>query len=292
MEHAVRPSETPSIDDIMVTCMARQIRAGDAVVQGLATPLATAAYMLARYTHAPDLYFASAIGQGMCRYPAPLSIRSIETLWLDRALSSIGFVRASVEILTSLHLKEFFRPAQVDCFGNFNNIAFGKDYRRPRLRMPGAGGIPDVTVFAQDVYLYVPRHSRATFVKQIDFCSGLGNNPLRTQGEGPSYLISDLGQFDFANGRLRLTSYHPGVSISSIQAHTGFELELADDIQESAVPADGELRLLQAEIDPVGIRNLESLSGASRRELLHGMPTQDAQQVTQAEASASRATAQ
>jgi hypothetical protein len=90
------PEAAPSPDDIMVVCMSRQIRAGDTVAQGLATPLVTAAYLLARHTHAPDLYFASAIGQGMCRHPAPLSVSSIETLWLDRALTSIGFVRRAI----------------------------------------------------------------------------------------------------------------------------------------------------------------------------------------------------
>ena len=270
---------TPSPEDIMLACMSRQIRAGDSVVQGLATPLVTAAYMLARRTHAPDLYFASAIGQGMCRYPAPLSISRIETLWLDRAMSSIGFARAALEILTSLHLKEFFRPGQVDCYGNFNNIAFGKDYHRPRLRLPGSGGIPDVTVFADDIYLYVPRHSRTTFVKQLDFCSGLGNHPDRTHGRGPNYLVSDLGQFDFANGRMRLVSFHPGNSTASIQAHTGFELEIAPELHETPLPSPEELRLLREEIDPLGIRYLESLSGAARRELLHQILAQESQQM-------------
>jgi hypothetical protein len=256
-------------DDIMVVCIARQISDGEVVVQGLATPLVAAGYLLARRTHAPNLYFASAIGQSLCREPAPLGLTRVESLWLDRSLSSVGFVTVAADILPSLKPKEFFRPAQVDASGNFNNIAFGKDYRQPRLRLPGTGGIPDVTTFGDQVFLYVPRHSRVTFVPQLDFLSGLGYNPHRKSGYGPRYLISDLGQFDFANGRLRLTSFHPGISITQIQARTGFELEIASDVHETLLPTLEELRLLHEEIDPFGIRHLEALSGAERRQLLH-----------------------
>ncbi len=256
-------------DEIMVACMARQVRDGEIVAQGLATPLAAAAYLLARHTHAPHLYFASAIGQGICRDPAPLKLAAIESLWLDRSLNNVGFVRAVVDMLPSLRPIEFFRPAQVDPAGNFNNIAFGEDYRRPRLRLPGTGGIPDVTTFISDIMLYVPRHSRVTFVEKLDFISGLGHHPARRQGAGPRYLISDLGQFDFSDGRMRLTSYHPGVDISRIQARTGFILEIAPDIHVTPLPTDDELRLLREEIDPLGIRRLEGLSGAARRDLLH-----------------------
>lgn len=255
-------------DEIMVVCIARQIRNGEVVVQGLATPLVAAGFLLARLTHAPDLYFASAIGQSLCREPAPLSLTRVESLWLDRSLISVGFVVVAADVLPTLKPTEFFRPAQVDPCGNFNNIAFGKDYRQPRLRLPGTGGIPDVTTFSSHAQLYVPRHSRVTFVPKLDFISGLGHHPDRKHGAGPPYLISNLGQFDFANGRMRLVSYHPGTNIQHIQNHTGFELEIAPEVGETIPPAPEELRLLREEIDPLGIRRLESLSGAERRRLI------------------------
>lgn len=266
-------------DEIMVFCMARQIKDGDIVAQGLATPLVAAAYLFARMTHAPNLYFASAIGQGICRSPARLSLMHVERLWLDLALNNAGFTRAVTEVLPTLRPKEFFRPAQIDSRGNFNNIAFGEDYQRPRLRLPGTGGIPDVTTYLEDIYLYVPRHSRVTFVKQLDFLSGLGHHPARTRGRGARYLVTDLGQFDFVDdkeesssiptqARMRLITYHPGITIERIQAKTGFELLISPDIQETPLPGKDEVQLLRKEIDPLGIRRLELLSGAERRDLL------------------------
>jgi hypothetical protein len=68
---------------------------------------------------------------------------------------------------------------------------------------------------------------------------------------------------------MRLISYHPGTEVKSIKAHTGFELVIATDIEETQLPDPAELRLLREEIDPQGIRRLESLSGAARRRLLH-----------------------
>ena len=272
-----------SADEIMVVCIARQVRDGEIVAQGLATPIVTAGYLLARLTHAPNLYFSSAIGQGVCREPAPLRLLQVEKLWLDRAIRNVGFVRGVADVLPRLRPMEFFRPAQVDTHGNFNNIAFGNDYRMPRLRLPGTGGIPDVTTFIDDIYLYVPRHSRVTFVPQLDFLSGLGHNQARTHGSGPKYLISNLGQFDF-NGddhvhRMRLISYHAGVSTTRIQSKTGFNLVIQDDVQETPPPSEEELRLLRQEIDPFGIRRLELLSGTQRRALLHEIISQESKEI-------------
>lgn len=261
--------------EVMVACMARQVENGEVVAQGIATPLVTAAYLLARHTHAPDLYFASAIGQGICQHPAPLGIASIESLWLDHSLNNVGFVRAAADILPNLCPKEFFRPGQVDAHGNFNNLAFGNDYAKPRLRLPGSGGIPDVTTFISDIYLYVPRHSRVTFVEEVDFRSGLGYHPERLHGAGPRYLISDLGQFDYANGHMRLISYHPGVSIARIQAKTRFELEIAAAVYETEPPTTEELELIRHEVDPLGVRDLELLSGNARRKRLREILAQE-----------------
>jgi acyl CoA:acetate/3-ketoacid CoA transferase beta subunit len=268
-------------DEIMVVCIARQVQDGEIVAQGIATPLVAAAYLLARHTHAPNLYFTSAIGQGLCRKPAIMGLTQVESLWLDLSLKNVGFTRAVTEMLPTLRPKELFRPAQIDPAGNFNNIAFGRNYQCPRLRLPGTGGIPDVTTFIDDILLYVPRHSRVTFVSRLDFHSGLGHHPKRRRGSGPRYLVSDLGQFDFRGGepaqpRMRLTSYHAGNNPERIQAHTGFDLEVAPGISETPPPSADELSLLRQEIDPLGIRRLEFLSGAARRELLHEIVAREA----------------
>ena len=267
------PLYTP--DELLWVLIARQIEDGDVVAQGLATPIVAAGYLLAWHTHAPHLYFASAIGQSVCREGAPLGLCGAEALWIDKAMNHFGFVQAAADLLPRFHPKEFFRPGQVDPNGNFNNIALGGDYARPRLRLPGTGGIPDVTVSMPNIYLYVPRHSRVTFVPSLDFLSGLGHHPDRRRGAGPRALISDLGQFDFPNGRMRLTHLHPGVRLDQVQARTGFPLDTASPLPETEPPTEHELHLLREQIDPLGIRRLELLGGARRRQALRDILQQE-----------------
>jgi glutaconate CoA-transferase subunit B len=269
------PAEDYTVDELMAVCIARQTKDGDMLAQGMATPLVAAGYVLAHRTHAPHAFFASAIGQGVVHDSAPLGVARAEELWVGKALATASFVSLVADALHTLAPKEFFRPGQVDSAGNFNNIAFGSDHTNPRLRLPGSGGIPDVSVYSEGMHMYVPRHSRAVFVRQLDWRSGLGHDPARRRGNGPVYLISDLGQFDWANGRMRLTTYHRGVTIERIQAKTGFELEIAPDARETPPPTVEEIRLLREEIDPLSVRRLETLAGNARRDHLRAILAQE-----------------
>jgi len=258
-------AEQWSIDELICTCIARQVEDGDVLAQGIATPLVAAGYFLAWHAYASDIYFASAIGQTLCRTGAPLGLANVEALWLGQAMVSVGFVQAATDLLPRIKPKEFFRPGQVDQAGNFNNIAFGKDFTHPRMRMPGAGGIPDVTVFMENIFLYVPRHTRVTFVNELDFLSGLGHQAIRRRGAGPRYLISDLGAFDYKNGKMRLVSVHPGIDVERVKAKTGFEIEIEGPVKITEPPSTEDLKLLREKIDPLGIRKLELMSGHNRR---------------------------
>lgn len=257
-----------SAADLMCICIARQVRDGEVLAQGLATPLVAAGYLLAWHLHAPNAYFASAIGQSVCREGAPIGLGRVEELWLTRALRLYGFVPAVADLIPAVRPKEYFRPAQVNRSGAFNNVAIGRDPRRPRLRLPGSGGISDVTTYLPDVHLYVPRHSRAVCVETLDFASGVGHVVGRRRGRGPQYLVSDLGQFDFAEGRLRLTHLHPGVTVETVQRKTGFPVEVAADLAATPPPDADEMSLLSEVIDPLNVRRLEFLSGARRRQAL------------------------
>lgn len=260
-------------DELICACIARQIEDGEAVAQGIATPLVAAGYILAKLTHAPSITFTSAIGNAVCSDWHPLSLSRIEGAWLGQAVRLLSFAEISSEVLPILQPKEFFRPAQIDAYGNFNNVVIG-DYHKPRLRLPGCGGIADVTNFSERIYLYVPRHERRDFVEQFDFRSGVGYVAGENQEErrergitspGPRYLVSDLGQFDFAHRRLRLVSCHPGVAAEEVQVKTGFPLEIASDLEETMPPTEEEVRLLRQEIDPLSVRKLECLTGQARR---------------------------
>ncbi len=263
-----------TVDELMAVCIARTVTDGECVAQGIATPMVIAGYYLAKLTHAPHLLFASAIGMALTTHWSPLAISRVEEGLLERTLIAPSFLQLVTEILPVLQFKEYLRPAQVDAQGNTNNIAIG-DYARPRFRLPGAGGIPDVTTFSPHIYLYNPRHGRASFVEKVDFVSGVGVLPEEERrrkgvvGSGPRGMITDLGVFDYEGGRMRLLSYHPGVAIERIQSRTGFPLAIAAHVHETPRPGVAEGRILRDVVDPLGVRKLETSSGADRWALLH-----------------------
>jgi len=253
-----------TIDELISVCIARQVEDGEVLAQGLNTPLVMVGYMLAQQTHAPNVRFASAIGQSIGHRFSPLGVTNIEAAWLQNGLIHPGFLTAALDLLPKFSPKEFFRPAQIDAAGFTNNISLP----RPRLRLPGTGGIPDVTVYSERIYFYVPRHSPAVFVEEVEIRSGMGVSSERKRGASPRYLVSDLGQLDWANGRMRVTHLHLGVSVEQIQRKTSFQLEVADPILTTLPPSNEELRLLREVIDPLGVRKLETLAGATRKDLL------------------------
>jgi glutaconate CoA-transferase subunit B len=171
---------------------------------------------------------------------------------------------------------EFFRPAQVDQYGNTNNICIG-DWNNPKIRLPGCAGIADFSMFyARGSFLYTPRHDKRTFVptEKLDFISGVGfpdGNHSICGGAGPQSVITNLAYFDFEEKtkRMRLASSHPGVDLDEIIKSTGFELIIPKNVLETKPPTIEEINILRNEVDPLNIRKLEILSGKERETLLN-----------------------
>jgi len=65
-------------------------------------------------------------------------------------------------------------------------------------------------------------------------------------------VISNLGVFDFQtpDGAMRLVSVHPGVTVDEVVEQTSFELAMADEVGESRLPTDEELKIMREFLDP------------------------------------------
>ena len=136
----------PNRIEIMVVAMAREVQSGDFWAQGIATPMTAAALMLAKRAHAPGALIGYAIGNSISDRAGPLSITRVEELTLTGCLRKWSFTDATREFLPHLNPHEFLRPAQIDPTGATNNICLGP-WEKPKLRLPGCGGIADVTPF-------------------------------------------------------------------------------------------------------------------------------------------------
>ncbi len=269
-------SKDYTIDEMMTVLMAREVRNDDVMIVGVATPMVWAAFTLAKLAHAPDAIYHYIMGNTFVIEPRQVSLLYLE-MNTARAYRFQNSVECTLESLPSEKLTtiEFFRPAQIDQFGNTNNVCIG-DWKSPKIRLPGAAGILDFSMFyKRGSFLYTPRHDSRTFVStdKLFFISGAGfpeGKPSICGGSGPQCVVTNLSYLDFdeKSKRMKLTSIHPGVDIDTIKESTGFDLIIPNDLKETKPPTVKEIDLLREKVDPLKIRKLEVLSGNEREELL------------------------
>jgi glutaconate CoA-transferase subunit B len=146
----------------------------------------------------------------------------------------------------------FLGAAQIDRLANLNSTVIG-DYDRPRTRLPGAGGAPEIAASCGEVVVVAP-HTTRTFVERLDFLTtvGHGDGPgarerLGFRGRGPTAVITDLGVLepDPETCALTLTQVHEGVEPDRVREHTGWELAVATELAVTEPPSDQELEALR-----------------------------------------------
>ena len=246
--------------DMMAVAAARALHDGAICFVGIGIP--SLAANLARRSHAPNLvliYESGAIGAKPSRPPlsigdgelaetadAVVSVPEIFAYWLQAGRIDVGFLGA----------------AQIDRFANLNSTVLGP-YDRPQVRLPGAGGAPEIASSCTEV-MVVMRQSTRSFVDRLDFRTsvGFGDGPgdrtrLGLRGAGPTLVVTDMGLLrpDPETCELVLTDLHPGVTVQEAQAATGWPLVVADALGTVAPPSELELtalRTLQAPRVPAG----------------------------------------
>lgn len=268
--------------DQMVVTMAGLIDNGDFLAEGIGTFLPTAAYMLAKHTHAPDCTSLCPNGNSLMPGTRTLTLGHDEFDTVPRASMWLDYLQINLSYMPAIFIggrprwTEFMRPAQMDPMGATNNVCIGP-HDRPTVRLPGAAGIPDASTVARRFFYYAPRHTRQVFVPTLDFCSGAGH-PGTAQGNPRSVsVVTNLCVLASGpSGRLQVTHLHPGVTRADVADHTGFALDWADQVQTTTAPAAAQRRLLDTTIDPRGLRFLEALTGAARRDRLRALASEDA----------------
>jgi glutaconate CoA-transferase subunit B len=222
-------------DEMMAIEAARRLRDGTVCFVGIGLP--SVAANLARATHAPKcvlIYESGTIGAKPQQLPlsigdgelaetadAVVSVPEMFGYWLQGGRIDVGFLGA----------------AQIDRFANLNSTVIG-DYERPKVRLPGGGGAPEIATQAGEVFVML-RHSRRTFVERVDFVTSVGDRV--------AVVVTDLGilEPDGDAHELTLTRVHPGVDVDQVRDATGWDLRVAPDIGETAAPTEKELRALR-----------------------------------------------
>jgi glutaconate CoA-transferase, subunit B len=243
--------EEVTADDMMTVAAARALTDGAACFVGIGLP--STAANLARRTHAPNLvliYESGTIGAKPTVLPLSIgdgelaetadtvvSVPEIFNYWLQPGRIDVGFLGA----------------AQIDRHANINTTIIGGDYDHPRVRLPGAGGAPEIAASCGEVVVIV-RQSLRTFVDRVEFVTSVGygngrgdRERLGLRGRGPVKVITDLGVLapDPETCELTLTHVHPGVERARARATTGWPLRVAADLAVTPVPTVAELRALR-----------------------------------------------
>ena len=249
MPDAVHTAYTAT--EIMTIEAARRLRSGMVCFVGIGMP--SAAANLARLTHAPEvvlIYESGTIGAKPDVLPLSIgdgelaehadtvvSIPEIFRYWLQGGRVDVGFLGA----------------AQIDRFGNINTTVIGGDYAHPKVRLPGAGGAPEIASNAKETWIII-KQTRRSFVSQLDFLTSVGHltggdSRARSgaRGAGPTAVITDLGVLtpDPATRELMLNALHPGVTVEQAKAATGWNLKVAASLERTAAPTPYELQVLR-----------------------------------------------
>lgn len=237
-------------DEVMTVVAARALIGHRTCFVGIGAP--SAAANLARRIHAPDLlliYESGTIGAKPTVLPLSIgdgelaetadsvvSVPEIFAYWLQAGRVGVGFLSA----------------AQIDRYANLNSTVIGP-YDSPRVRLPGAGGAPEIAAGAREVFI-VMKHRREAFVERLDFVTSAGfmdggdaRQRSGSRGGGPSRVITDLGVLvpDPLTRELTLVAVHPGVTASMVRDATGWELLVSPDLEVTTPVTDLELQTLR-----------------------------------------------
>jgi glutaconate CoA-transferase subunit B len=236
--------------EMMTIVAARALKSSDVCFVGIGAP--SAACNLARLTHAPGitLIYESgtiatkpnvlplSIGDGeLCETAlTTVSVPEMFRYWLQGGRITVGFLGG----------------AQIDRFANLNTTVVGP-YAKPKVRLPGGGGAPEIATSAHEIFITMAQGKRS-FVDELDFITSLGHGTgpgsrerLGVTTKGPTRVITDLCLMepDPATRELTVTAMHPGVTREQITAATGWPIKFARQVAETAPPTGQELEVLR-----------------------------------------------
>ena len=252
-----------TIDEWFVIALARTIRPRETVFHGFGSPCAQVAMHVARRVHAPDMTLVEGAMYAVNPDPPFIPPTSNDASLSRGAAYSMRFEEFFDAAIRGDVDRMFLSGGQIDGFGNTNVTAIGPP-GRPKVKLGGGGGGCNLSATIGALTLWTTRHrSGRTLVESCDFITDIGHRtPLGGRAElgftggGPQWLVTELGVFDFRDGRARLVQVFPDVSVADVRTATGFPLGLAGDLRTVSPPSVAELAAVRS-VDPLKVRTSE-----------------------------------
>lgn len=210
---------------------------------------------LAKLTYAPELLMTDSEAF-LVEEPIPLGPRGD---YEPRYSGWMPFARV-FDVVWHGQRHAMVGPTQIDRYGQANISCIG-DFARPKVQMLGVRGFPGNSINHANS-MFVPNHGPRVFVSgEVDVIASVGYNPARwPAGVKQSFvdlrlIVTDLCVMDFAGAQhaIRVRSLHPGVAFEQVQAATGFPLQRAENLRETAAPTAEQMQIIRR-LDPHNLR--------------------------------------
>jgi len=248
------PKPAYSPNELLICVASRLMEPDTTAFIGTGIPMLAAS--LAQKMHAKTLMPIFEFGgMGARLERLPLAVGDMWTF--HRGLMAAGICDAMEFAQLGFVDYGFLGGAQVDPYGNLNSTVIG-DQRHPKVRLPGSGGANDVGSCCWRTIILM-QHGRRRFLPKVDFVTtpgyldGPGGRERAglPRGTGPHRVVTNLATLDFhpESKRMRLIALNPGVTREHVVEETGFDLLVADRLEETPPPSAEELRVLREEVD-------------------------------------------
>lgn len=244
--------------ELLICLASRVMEDGTTAFIGTGIPMLAAS--LAQQMHAPNLITVFEFGgTGAILEKLPLAVGDMRTF--NKALHASGISDTMETAQRGFVEFGFLGGAQIDPYGNLNSTAIG-DVLYPKVRLPGSGGGNDVGSCCWRT-IAIMRHDRRRFIEKVDFITTPGylSGPGAREeaglpaGTGPYRVVTNLGLFDYEekSKRMRLIALNPGITVVDVIENTGFEILIADKVEQNDPPTAEELKILREKVDPDGL---------------------------------------
>jgi glutaconate CoA-transferase, subunit B len=242
-------SATPM--EMMTIAASRALKSTDICFVGIGAP--SAACNLARLTHAPGITLIYESGTiGTKPDILPLSIG-------DGELCTTALTTVSVPEMFRYWLQGgrvtvgFLGGAQIDRYANLNTTVTG-DYQKPKVRLPGGGGAPEIAAHCAQVLITMALTPRG-FVAELPFITSFGHGAgagdreaLGLKTKGPTLVITDLCVMEPnpETKELTVTGLFRGATKEIVAQQCGWPLKFSPSLSETPPATEDEIEVLRA----------------------------------------------
>lgn len=235
--------------EMMVVTLAREIKNGDIVFHGLASPVPMTAMKLAKAIGI-DFTYISITGGVDPDWEKPAVIGSTLSINLyEGGVANFGLDEIFDLACTGRVDISMLSLVQISPRGEINMSFVGGEYDKPKVRLPGGAGSATLTPVTKRTLIWKTKHDIKSFVSEVAFCTAKADSSKQFR------VITNLCTFFLKNGLLVIESIHPYSNLAEVQANTGWEITQTD-IPTTFAPTEEELALID-KVDPNRIRYIE-----------------------------------